>query len=552
MCIHSGCHSLLTNNQSTNQMKATFHWVRMLALPAILVFAASCDDTSVLDVPNAPTNLRSIVVEDMHTELAWDNNSTIGEGFVIEKRDDNSSAFVEVARVQEPSWIDTSPMLMTKTYQYRVAAYRGSQMSGYSNTISLSHMMEVPREFRVDASVTDQIKLLWETNNNPNAQVTIQRSFKDLGSWSTLATVTHSGSYVDASATAPGPWYYRIAQISPNNITSFSLPIAAMYGLAKTETKTANEISNHYGCAVSYQSFVLPDQDLLIQFSKYRVQQSYSYYISHLSDGSQLVNSTIAESGINVTFTPDQQYFLVDNKNPSAAGKVLQLHRASNGDVIKSVPVGNMRHAGLISDSKAIATIFSNTVNGNNVYDIVQVDLNSGEISVLQEDVWAVNIATTASFGHYLIVDGNGNARVYNSNHTQVSSWNIGSPKVLTYSMDGTELLVGHEQSIETFNTASYNRKIEANLQHEYRYASFSPDNKIYTTFCNSGLNPPHMPTTWVHSIDRNNGKVEAYNIKGTPAMVYSLNANKMNVIYTDSIRTLSFGWMSAGSVIVD
>lgn len=553
MCIHSGCYSLLTNNQSKNQMKATFHWVRMLALPAILFIAVSCDDTSVLDAPNAPTNLRSVVVDDGNTELAWDNNSTISDGFIIEKRDDNSSAFVEVARVQEPSWIDTSPMLMTKTYQYRVAAYRGSQMSGYSNTISLSHMMEVPRQFRVDASVTDQIKLLWETNNNPNAQVRIQRSFKDLGSFSTLATVAHSGSYVDASATAPGPWYYRIAQISPNNITSFSPPVGAAYGLSKTISTTENQISNHYGCALSYQSFVLPEKDLLIQFSKYRAQQSYSFYISRLSDGSRLVNSSISESGINVTFTPDQEFFLADNKNPSASGKVLQLHRTSNGEVAKTIPVGNLNQAGLISDSKAIATVFSNIVNGNNHYDVVEVDMNSGAISVLQEDVWVANLATTSKAGHYLIVDGSGTARAYNSNHNHLTSWNIGSPKILTYSLDGTELMVGLEQSIETYYTVSYGRKLQVDLAHQYKYASYSPNDMIYTTYCSPvTLNPPPQPTTWVHAIDRNNGQVDAYRVSSTPAMVYALNSTMMHFIYTDSIRTLSLGWMSAGSVIAD
>lgn len=527
-------------------MKSISNWARIIALPAILILSVSCDDSTMIDSPNAPSNLRSGVVEDAHTELVWDDNSTTEDGFIVEKRDDSASEFIEVARVEEPTWIDTSPMILTKTYQYRVAAYRGSQFSGYSNTISLSHNMEVPREFRVDPASVDRVKLIWETNNNSNSTVIIERSPTGTNSWSPLVTTSHSGSYIDASVTVPGPWFYRIAQVSPNNQTAFSQSVGAVYGLSKTETKTANDISNHYGCAVSYQSFVLPSQDILIQFSKYRVQQSYSFYISRLSDGSRLVSSTINDSGINITFTPDQQYFLADSNNPSAAGKALQLHRSSTGDVIKSIPTGNMRHAGLISDSKAIATIFSSIVNGNNIYDVVEVDLDSGEISVLQEDVWAVNLATTASVGHYLIVDGDGMARVFNRSHNQVSSWNIGNPTVLKYSPDGNELLVGYDTTIETFNSATYNRKIEADLPNPYRYASYSPDNKIYTTYCNSGLNPPHLPSSWIHKIDRNSGQVEAYSVSNTPVMAYALNSDKLHVVYTDSIRTLSMGWMPA------
>src|SRR5690606_24110830 len=127
-----------------------------------------------------------------------------------------SAEFTEIARVQEATYTDSSPMIMEKDYQYRVAAYLGDQISGYSNVVSLSHNMDVPRTFRVDGSVTDQVKLTWETDNSPkpNAQVKIERSPTGTDSWSPLVTTAHSGSYTDASVTAPGPWFYRIAQVS--------------------------------------------------------------------------------------------------------------------------------------------------------------------------------------------------------------------------------------------------------------------------------------------------------------------------------------------------
>lgn len=528
-------------------MSAITNWARFLALPAILTLSVSCDDSTMIDSPNAPSNLRSGVVEDANTELVWDDNSTTEDGFIVEKRDDSASEFIEVARVKEPTWIDTSPMILTKTYQYRVAAYRGSQLSGYSNTISLSHNMEVPREFRVDPASVDRVKLIWETNNNSSSTVIIERSPTGTNSWSHLVTTSHSGSYIDASVTVPGPWFYRIAQVSPNNQTAFSQPVGAVYGLSKTESHTANQIANNYGCALSYQSFVLPELDLLIQFSKTRTQLSYSYYISRLSDGNMLVNNSIFESQIQVTFTPDQKYFLADNKNMSGSGKVLQLHDAATGNVVKSVPVGNMRLAGLISDSKAVATVFRGTTNGNTHYDIIEVDLNLGEITVLHEDLWITDLATSSIAGHYLVLNGNGTAKVYDRNHAPLNSWNLVAAKLVKYSPDGTELLIGYEQMIETFSTSTYSRKVEANLPQLYKYASYSPDNNIYTTYCSPvTLNPPAQPSTWVQKIDRTNGQVQAYSVSSTPAMVYSLDSKKMHVIYTDSIRTLSFGWMPA------
>src|SRR5690606_17264767 len=96
-----------------------------------------------------------------------------------------------------------------------------------------------------------------------------------------------------------------------------------------------------------------------------------------------------------------------------------------------------------------------------------------------------------------------------------------------------------------TFSTSTYSRKVEANLPQLYKYASYSPDNNIYTTYCSPvTLNPPAQPSTWAQKIDRTNGQVQAYIVSSTPAMVFSFDSVKMHVIYTEAIRTLSFGWM--------
>src|SRR5690606_27424206 len=97
--------------------------LRFWMLPALLLITLGCDDTYVQDSPNAPTNLRSTTISDGHTELIWDDNSTVEDGFVIEKREDQTAEFTEIARVQEATYTDTSPMIMEKDYQYRVAAY---------------------------------------------------------------------------------------------------------------------------------------------------------------------------------------------------------------------------------------------------------------------------------------------------------------------------------------------------------------------------------------------------------------------------------------------
>jgi len=510
--------------------------IRFWIMPFMLILALGCDDNFVNDSPNAPTNLRTATVGDGHTELIWDSNSSIEDGFIIEKSEDNTAEFVEIARVQASTYVDTAPMLLTKTYQYRVAAYRGQHVSEYSNTISLSYNLEIPGTFRVDTDVTDQVKLTWATNNNPSSQIYIERSPTGSDNWSTLATTPHSGSFIDATATTPGPWYYRIAQVSASNQTAFTEPVGAVYGLAITETKTANKISNYLGCPLSYQSFALPDQDLLLQFSKAWGQINYSFYISRLSDGSMMTSNSITDSQLKITVTPNQLYFLSDS-NPGN-GRVLQLHRTSDGGVVNTIRVSNQTRAGIISNSKAIALV-QNPIVGKD--ELVEIDINSGEISFVRESV-SSELVTTSTNGHYLLVENNGIARVYDQNHLQVATWNIGSFKKAIYSQDGDELMVQYGESIETFNTTSYNRKIQVDLKSLYSYASYSPDQRIYTTYCNH--HP--LPSTWIQSIDSNSGQVERISVRGKPVMTYVLSSGKMLVAYTDSIRTYSNGWMPA------
>jgi len=87
--------------------------------------------------PEAPSNLTVTGVSSSRIELAWDDNSTNEDGFIIERKAGSSDLWSEIAWVGagETSYVDTGLWPGT-TYVYRVRAYNSGGDSPCSNNAS--------------------------------------------------------------------------------------------------------------------------------------------------------------------------------------------------------------------------------------------------------------------------------------------------------------------------------------------------------------------------------------------------------------------------------
>ncbi|MCG8697198.1 MAG: M12 family metallo-peptidase, partial [Bacteroidales bacterium] len=92
-----------------------------------------------VDIPEAPINLTGNQVTIHKVELSWEDNSTVENGFIVERKLEGSANFEKIGETgfDITTYTDMSAD-NTKTYSYRVAAQNAKGTSGYSNTVTLS------------------------------------------------------------------------------------------------------------------------------------------------------------------------------------------------------------------------------------------------------------------------------------------------------------------------------------------------------------------------------------------------------------------------------
>ncbi len=85
----------------------------------------------------APTNLALQKTGSNEIALTWNNNSTIQDGFVLERAQnpDTSFAVLDTSKGSETQYVDKAAV-QGQTYSYRVKAYNDSLVSAYSNVAS--------------------------------------------------------------------------------------------------------------------------------------------------------------------------------------------------------------------------------------------------------------------------------------------------------------------------------------------------------------------------------------------------------------------------------
>jgi len=160
----------------------------------------------------APTGL--IVSESTigKVDLAWTDNASNEDGFVIERSTGDTLNFTQVASVStdEVSYSDTSVTEGT-SYYYRVKAFNSfsNKSSEYSNYPTLITQINKPTELSVDASVLGEISLNWTDNTESESGYIVERGIGDPIVYTVIDTITQS-SYTDNTVDEGVFYSYRV------------------------------------------------------------------------------------------------------------------------------------------------------------------------------------------------------------------------------------------------------------------------------------------------------------------------------------------------------
>lgn len=159
-------------------------------------------------VLNAPSGLTA-TPSGTQVTLSWTDNSTIEDGFKIERQTGGTGSFVQIGTVgvNVTNFTDTTPVADT-TYTYRVRAYNSAADSAYSNTATASMVPNAPFNFVALSSGT-QVQLIWTDTSDVEAGVKIERS-TDGVNFTQIDTVgANVTTYMDTTTVADMVYWYR-------------------------------------------------------------------------------------------------------------------------------------------------------------------------------------------------------------------------------------------------------------------------------------------------------------------------------------------------------
>src|SRR3989337_2661306 len=111
-------------------------------MPLAIILVAGCgtgDKLTPAKISDAPTGLVATAISKTEIGLTWKDNSSDEDGFNIERKEGPWGVFQIIARTEAnvTTYDDKrSGLSPDTTYYYRVAYYRGSELSAYSKVTS--------------------------------------------------------------------------------------------------------------------------------------------------------------------------------------------------------------------------------------------------------------------------------------------------------------------------------------------------------------------------------------------------------------------------------
>jgi hypothetical protein len=174
----------------------------------------------------APSNLMATAVSSAQVDLAWTDNATNEDGFVIERSDDLGATWnqVGVPTAADVTTFSDTTVNPASTYQYRVYAFNISGNSLPSNVAEVTTPdvpPAAPTLLMTTAVTSSQVDLAWTDNATSEDGFVIERS-NDLGvTWNQVGqTATDVVTFSDTTVVPGKSYMYQVYAF--NNATGNS------------------------------------------------------------------------------------------------------------------------------------------------------------------------------------------------------------------------------------------------------------------------------------------------------------------------------------------
>ena len=207
-----------TSAVNTGLLPNTTYFYRVRAvngLSGLSVFSNEISQTTLSNIPAAPTNLAVQSVNSNQIVLTWVDNATNETGYSVERSVGTNLSFEFVAGLAANTTTFTNGTLLPNTtYFYRVRATSGAGASAFSNEVSATTAPPpptAPSALTANALSATEVGLSWADNSTNETGFEIQRSLNFAANFVTVQTTAENAtSFVDTGLTPFTQYFYRV------------------------------------------------------------------------------------------------------------------------------------------------------------------------------------------------------------------------------------------------------------------------------------------------------------------------------------------------------
>lgn len=155
--------------------------------------------------------MRVTSVSQSEASLAWDDLSTIEDGFIVERKTGSTGSWAQVASLgANVTTYNNSGLSEATSYYYRVKAYNNAGTSAFSNELNVLTTPAAPVNLTAEAVNERKVNLTWQDKSSGEEGFRVER--KTSGSnWRTIATLAANVIiYSDTSVTETTTYTYRV------------------------------------------------------------------------------------------------------------------------------------------------------------------------------------------------------------------------------------------------------------------------------------------------------------------------------------------------------
>jgi uncharacterized delta-60 repeat protein len=211
-----------------------FYRVRAVnGLSGLSVFSNEISQTTLSNIPAAPTNLAVQSVSSNQIVLTWVDNATNETGYSVERSVGTNLSFEFVAGLAANTTTFTNGTLLPNTtYFYRVRATSGAGASAFSNEVSATTAPPpptAPSALTANALSATEVGLSWADNSTNETGFEIQRSLNFAANFVTVqTTAANATSFVDTGLTPFTQYFYRVRANGTAGSNSGFTPLTAV------------------------------------------------------------------------------------------------------------------------------------------------------------------------------------------------------------------------------------------------------------------------------------------------------------------------------------